>query len=320
MADFDSSTIIKQGYLDKVGGSVHSWKKRYFILHQNQLDYFKEKGQTESLGNIPINDCIVSIENAEDVEGPGFYFSLKIPDNSTAHRNFFLLRGMTSDERTSWIQAINSVNKITIFKRPLSVALQINPAHPGNYLPIPYFLIQAIQYIEANGIDIEGVYRLNGSQSQIESFVNAINQNQAIQFKDVHSTTGLVKLYLREFPEPILLFSNYESLKRIITLPEEQQAEALRNVVRKLPIPNFLLLTFLFEHLKKIEANSEVNKMNVTAIKVCVAPLMIWTPQGSSTDSYNESNVQQNIARIFLEKYDEIFGRHPLFLYNSTAE
>lgn len=43
----------KTGYLTKEGGSIKTWKKRYFLLKSGELTYFKDKGG-EELGKIPL--------------------------------------------------------------------------------------------------------------------------------------------------------------------------------------------------------------------------------------------------------------------------
>ncbi|XP_070577015.1 LOW QUALITY PROTEIN: pleckstrin homology domain-containing family H member 2-like [Ptychodera flava] len=49
--------IEKSGYLTKLGGKVKSWKKRWFVLQNGQLVYYKSKNDTSSkpLGQIPLD-------------------------------------------------------------------------------------------------------------------------------------------------------------------------------------------------------------------------------------------------------------------------
>ncbi|XP_041055303.1 dual adapter for phosphotyrosine and 3-phosphotyrosine and 3-phosphoinositide isoform X2 [Carcharodon carcharias] len=47
----------KEGYLTKQGGRVKSWKTRWFILHRNELKYFKDKMSTEPIKTLDLTEC-----------------------------------------------------------------------------------------------------------------------------------------------------------------------------------------------------------------------------------------------------------------------
>lgn len=313
----DPLSIIKQGFIEKLGGIVHSWKNRYFVLHDNSLEYFKDQSLTEKLGSLPMIDVTLKYELPE-LEGPGFYFSLNFPEGSGTNRSRFLFRTPTDEERQDWYNTIKSVNKITIFGRPLSQALKVNPNHLNSYLSIPYFITSALQTIEEKYLDIEGIYRLNGSANAIDNLKETINKNGNPEYLTANDTTSLVKLYLRELPDPILQSKNFDLLRIICQNPtEENLPRSLREIISTLPIPNFLLLHKLFGHLRIILDHSETNKMNLKALSVCIGPSLIWKPPGTN-DAMGENIVQQVFVETLLTKYDEIFG-YPFFGYTSSG-
>ncbi|XP_067850609.1 dual adapter for phosphotyrosine and 3-phosphotyrosine and 3-phosphoinositide [Heptranchias perlo] len=47
----------KEGYLTKQGGRVKSWKTRWFILHRNEMKYFKDKMSTEPIKILDLTEC-----------------------------------------------------------------------------------------------------------------------------------------------------------------------------------------------------------------------------------------------------------------------
>lgn len=47
----------KEGYLTKQGGRVKTWKTRWFILHRNELKYFKDKMSTEPIRTLNLTEC-----------------------------------------------------------------------------------------------------------------------------------------------------------------------------------------------------------------------------------------------------------------------
>ncbi|OHT14876.1 RhoGAP domain containing protein [Tritrichomonas foetus] len=314
----DITRIIKQGSLDKMGGSVHSWKKRWFVLADKYLHYFKDQQMKEApLGSIPIVDCTISLVEPND--GPGFYFLLRLPQTSNAHRNEFLIRSSSSEDRSNWILSINKANTHTIFKSPLTTSLKVNQNKPGIFIPIPYFFIKAFKYLEDNFLKFEGLYRLNGSSSRIEELVNKINQNQQIEFTDPNTTTGLIKLFMTSLPESLIPVSHINTFKNFnCNLPSEKQIQILRQVLRTLPLPNYLLIVYLFQHLRKVLSNSSDNKMDERAISVCIGPSLIFTSESSL--QYEISVIQQEICKSLLINYDQIFlNGKPLMLFNSNS-
>ena len=312
--EIDPAKIQYKGFLEKEGLSVRSWKMRYFVIFETTLAYFKDQELKENLGIIPLIDCTINLEEALD-SAPGFYFSLHFPPSTGAKRNTYNLRSQTAEERDEWIKQIRKANRTTIFERPLPVALTVNPRNHEIYLPIPYFIVEAINYLNKTALDIEGIYRLNGSSSQIEALQNAINNNQEVDFSDPHATTGLVKLYLRTLPDPLLLRENYNAMKNICINSQvdfELQAEAAKPVIRSLPISHYLITHFLFQHLAELLRHENKTKMSANAISVCIGPSLI---QSTDNDAIGESTIQQNACQLLLNYLDEIFTSNPLMVY-----
>ncbi|XP_072112578.1 dual adapter for phosphotyrosine and 3-phosphotyrosine and 3-phosphoinositide isoform X1 [Mobula birostris] len=52
-----ASLGTKEGYLTKQGGRVKTWKTRWFILHRNELKYFKDKMSTEPIKTLDLTEC-----------------------------------------------------------------------------------------------------------------------------------------------------------------------------------------------------------------------------------------------------------------------
>lgn len=309
--------ISYQGWFDKIGAKVKSWKRRLFVIAGYKMYYFKDQTMTDALGVIPLIDTTVTNEPVTD--DPGFYFMLRFPPATSNGRSEYLFRTQKEEERTTWANEIMKANKITVFNRILQQGCRVNPKDFGLHIPIPYFLPQAFQYLEENAMDIEGIYRLNGSGSAIEALQTKIDLNEHVTFSDPHVTTGLIKLYLRNLPEPLLLIENYNSLKSVLKAKEEKQATQLAKILRTLPICNYILVYYIFTHFIKLLKHEEKTKMGKQNLCVCIGPSLCRSSEETASGAYDESNVQQQICGILLSSFDTIFGQNPLAEYRGNG-
>jgi len=88
---------VKEGWLTKEGGSFKSWKKRWFVLKDCELSYYKQKGD-ELLGTISLATSGTTQATDRKKKANGF----EIP---TPSRTFYL-SAETENERKEWIDAI----------------------------------------------------------------------------------------------------------------------------------------------------------------------------------------------------------------------
>ncbi len=64
-------------------------------------------------------------------------------------------------------------------------------------------------FFVVSGLDKEGIFRVCGDTLEIEYYKQQFDSGEDVVFKegtDVHVITNLLKLYLREMPEPLLTY------------------------------------------------------------------------------------------------------------------
>lgn len=90
----------KEGFLTKQGGSIKTWRRRWFVLKGKKLVYFKTKTDVEATGIIELEaDSFVRDERDKDKKRR-FMFSV-----GTSRRVFFM-HADTETEMKQWIEAI----------------------------------------------------------------------------------------------------------------------------------------------------------------------------------------------------------------------
>lgn len=69
------------------------------------------------------------------------------------------------------------------------------------------------------GLQEVGIFRLPGQASRIQAMKEVYDSGSQEDFssmEDVHTVASLLKLYLRELPEPVVPFLFYESYKEAL--------------------------------------------------------------------------------------------------------
>eukprot|EP01114_Cavostelium_apophysatum_P023666 TRINITY_DN898_c0_g1_i1.p1 TRINITY_DN898_c0_g1~~TRINITY_DN898_c0_g1_i1.p1 ORF type:complete len:439 (-),score=184.56 TRINITY_DN898_c0_g1_i1:98-1414(-) len=89
----------KSGFLVKEGGSIKTWKKRYFILKNSELAYYKNKGE-EEIDKIPL--ATVTCIQASDKRKKPNCFEVVTPNR------IYAFSADTEQERKEWLDALRS--------------------------------------------------------------------------------------------------------------------------------------------------------------------------------------------------------------------
>ncbi|XP_047981475.1 pleckstrin homology domain-containing protein 1-like [Salvia hispanica] len=92
----------RAGWLTKQGEYIKTWRRRWFILKQGKLFWFKESNVTRASrprGIIPLGDRL-TVKGAEDVLNRQFTFQL-----STRNETMYFIAD-TDKEKEDWINSI----------------------------------------------------------------------------------------------------------------------------------------------------------------------------------------------------------------------
>ncbi|KAK8605056.1 hypothetical protein V6N13_082515 [Hibiscus sabdariffa] len=146
-------------------------------------------------------------------------------------------------------------------------SMQLSYDSRGNSVPTILLLMQCRLYAEG-GLQTEGIFRINGENSQEEYVREKLNDGVVPEGVDAHCLAGLIKAWFRELPSGVLDSLNPEQVMQCQT--EEQCFE----LARLLPSTEYALLDWAINLMADVVEHEHLNKMNERNIAVVFAPNM----------------------------------------------
>ncbi|KAF9478021.1 RhoGAP-domain-containing protein [Pholiota conissans] len=133
---------------------------------------------------------------------------------------------------------------------------------------VPKIIRICIEEIDKRGLECEGIYRVSGRHAVVQALQHEIEKDEsAFHFSpkdDIYAVASLLKLYLRELPEPIFKFSLADRIQHTEDREDHLLNDfmLLRSKIRRLPPVHQATLKAIIEHLARVAAKSEKNKMD----------------------------------------------------------
>uniref|UniRef100_A0A8C5HB57 Rho GTPase-activating protein 29 n=1 Tax=Gouania willdenowi TaxID=441366 RepID=A0A8C5HB57_GOUWI len=217
---------------------------------------------------------------------------------------------------------------------------------------IPFIIRKCTSEIENRALNIKGIYRVNGAKSRVEKLCQVFeNGKDLVELSDLypHDISNVLKLYLRQLPEPLIMFRYYNDF---IGLAKESQRiiveelEALRinpssstvrptqvsvelnralfkikDLLRHLPSTHYKTLQFLMEHLHRVSERSDENKMTASNLGIIFGPTLVKprpTDAEVSLSSLVDYPYQALIVELLIRHYEMVFDT-PLSPVTSPA-
>lgn len=147
----------------------------------------------------------------------------------------------------------------------------------------PLILSKCIDFIEQpRCVEMPGIYRLSAKYSRVQALTSQIEQDEAsFQFDKVREDPILVgsilKLYLRQLPEPVMPMRWEERVKYTHERDEHIRSgfSNFKSRIRRMPPIHQATLRALLIHLSYVASFSEQNKMTVANLAVVFSPVIL---------------------------------------------
>uniref|UniRef100_A0A674IMT6 Rho GTPase activating protein 45 n=1 Tax=Terrapene triunguis TaxID=2587831 RepID=A0A674IMT6_9SAUR len=194
---------------------------------------------------------------------------------------------------------------------------------------IPFIIKKCICEIEKRALKTKGIYRVNGVKTRVEKLCQAFeNGKELVELSQAspHDISNVLKLYLRQLPEPIMPFRLYNELmglakeslqgggetktkvgkggpelvdkgaetdKMVVTLVTK-----LKELLKELPRENLATLQYIVQHLRRIVEVEQDNKMTSSNLGIVFGPTLMRPRPTEATISLSSLVDYPHQARI----------------------
>ncbi|XP_073825259.1 ral interacting protein isoform X2 [Musca autumnalis] len=161
-----------------------------------------------------------------------------------------------------------------VFGVSVSLATERSRCHDG--LDLPLVVRDCIDYLQEHGLKNDQIYRVEPTKTRLQHFKRLYNNRERLTESDeldVPTACGLLKLFLKELPEPVLTTDLITRFEEVASHPKvTKQQEEITSLLEQLPKCNKILLSWLLLHFDSVIQHEKNNKLNAQSLAMLLSP------------------------------------------------
>ncbi|KAK2566202.1 Protein FAM13A [Acropora cervicornis] len=175
---------------------------------------------------------------------------------------------------------------------------------------VPPIVTTIVEFLEKNGLNQEGIFRISGNHKVVESLKALFDKDGEAdleQVGDVMAVAGLLKLFLRELPEPLIPQNMTADFIEIHKAHKNNHSGLMemKSLIEKLPASSYQLLKYLCKFLVRVSMNEENNKMSCNALAIVFGPNVFRCKD--DIEGLHEQGQTNAIVCKFIQEFDTLF-------------
>uniref|UniRef100_A0A669EPY8 SLIT-ROBO Rho GTPase activating protein 2 n=1 Tax=Oreochromis niloticus TaxID=8128 RepID=A0A669EPY8_ORENI len=176
---------------------------------------------------------------------------------------------------------------------------------------IPLMVESCIRFISRHGLQHEGIFRVSGSQVEVNDIKNAFERGEDPlagdqNDHDMDSIAGVLKLYFRGLDHALFPKEVFHDLISCVSMESlTERAVHIKKVLQSLPSKTLIIMRYLFAFLNHLSQYSEDNMMDPYNLAICFGPTLMSVPEGHDQVSC-QAHVNELIKTIIIH-HDTIF-------------
>ncbi|XP_036403110.1 rho GTPase-activating protein 22 isoform X3 [Megalops cyprinoides] len=237
-------------------------------------------------------------------------------DRATISHEAYLLMANSQNDMEDWVKAIRRVIWAPlgggIFGQRLEDTVQYEKKFGQRLAPL--LVEQCVDFIREQGLDEEGLFRMPGQANLVKELQDAFDCGDKPMFNsntDVHTVASLLKLYLRELPEPVIPFAKYQDFltcAQLLAKDEEVGIQELGKQVKTLPQANYNLLKYICKFLDEVQSHSNENKMSVQNLATVFGPNILRPKMEDPVTMMEGTSQVQHLMTVLISEHERLYA------------
>ncbi|XP_055773454.1 SLIT-ROBO Rho GTPase-activating protein 2-like isoform X3 [Salvelinus fontinalis] len=176
---------------------------------------------------------------------------------------------------------------------------------------IPLMVESCIRFISRHGLHHEGIFRVSGSQVEVNDIKNAFERGEDPlagdqNDHDMDSIAGVLKLYFRGLDHALFPKEVFHDIISCVSMENlQERAVHIRKVLLTLPSNTLIIMRYLFAFLNHLSQYSEDNMMDPYNLAICFGPTLMSVPESCDQVSC-QAHVNELIKTIIIH-HDGVF-------------
>uniref|UniRef100_A0A3P8ZAD6 SLIT-ROBO Rho GTPase-activating protein 2 n=1 Tax=Esox lucius TaxID=8010 RepID=A0A3P8ZAD6_ESOLU len=182
---------------------------------------------------------------------------------------------------------------------------------------IPLMVESCIRFISRHGLHHEGIFRVSGSQVEVNDIKNAFERGEDPlagdqNDHDMDSIAGVLKLYFRGLDHALFPKEVFHDLISCVSMENlQERAVHIRKVLLSLPSNTQIVMRYLFAFLHYLSQFSDENMMDPYNLAICFGPTLMSVPEACDQVSC-QAHVNELIKTIIIHHQDIFPGPQDL--------
>eukprot|EP01087_Luapelamoeba_hula_P011340 TRINITY_DN306_c2_g1_i2.p1 TRINITY_DN306_c2_g1~~TRINITY_DN306_c2_g1_i2.p1 ORF type:complete len:493 (+),score=158.99 TRINITY_DN306_c2_g1_i2:87-1481(+) len=179
----------------------------------------------------------------------------------------------------------------------------------GKGSTVPFIVTETIAWMEQNNAaNEEGIFRIPGQMVIINELKAKYDVEGTADLSEVHdvaSVAGLLKLYLRELPEPLFVYRFYSTFVKIAKNSDTpSRLRNLRILLNGLPEANKSIIFYLLRFLSRVVEKEAINKMSSANLAMIFAPNLLRAQKEELSQIMLDAGYLNSVVRSLIEEVD----------------
>lgn len=195
---------------------------------------------------------------------------------------------------------------------------------------VPSFVRLCVEAVDKKGLDVDGIYRVSGNLAVVQKLRFLVDRERAVtsdgrymfpeqpgqegkldldsaEWDDIHVVTGALKLFFRELPQPLVPPPLLPHFRGTLELSEPEQCLAeIKKLLELFPKPNHDTLQYVLEHLCRVIAHADKNRMTAHNLGIVFGPTL-FRPEQETSDMTAHVFYPGQLIQLMLDNFASLF-------------